>query len=426
MTIGWDIGRHSIARKSHAPRRLYRSADDRILAGVASGLAQHLRVGPTHVRVAFVLLAAFSGLGIVLYAAYWVVLPQEPVAGDGGGAPDAGDAGAARPWSRPNAGRLVAFGLLAFGLLLLSQRIHPLASDSVLFAVLLVGGGMALIWSQADEVQRTRLREITGRARSGAAAPSRTVAVLRLGAGSVLVLAGLANLLFQAGGLVASRDAAVAASVVVIGTVLISGPWFWRAVQVLAAERRERIRSQERADLAAHLHDSVLHTLALIQRHADTPREVSRLARGQERELRSWLYQSGRADVVARFAAALEQVTAEVEDTYAVAVETVVVGDAELDERLAALVQAAREALVNAARHAKVDQISLYAEVEPARVSVYVRDRGIGFDRDAVPEDRHGIDGSIVGRMRRHGGTAAVRTSPGAGTEVELSVGVAG
>ncbi|HEX5496279.1 MAG TPA: ATP-binding protein, partial [Mycobacteriales bacterium] len=249
---------------------------------------------------------------------------------------------------------------------------------------------------------------------------------LRLGAGSVLVLAGLASLLFEVGGLVATRDAAVAAGVVVIGTGLISGPWWWRAVQVLAAERRERIRSQERADVAAHLHDSVLHTLALIQRHADSPRQVSRLARGQERELRSWLYQAGRAGAAVRFAAALEEVTAEVEDTYAVAVETVVVGDADLDERLAALVQAVREALVNAARHAKVAEVSLYAEVEPAGVSVYVRDRGIGFDQGAVPADRHGIDGSIIGRMRRHGGTAAVRSSPGAGTEVELSIGVGG
>lgn len=394
---------------------------------MASGLAGHLRVPPAYVRGGFVLLAAFQGLGIVLYAAYWVVLPQEPAAGE------------AAPRSRPNGGRLAALGLLAVGALLLWQRLRPFVSDSVLYAGLLVGGGVALIWSQADEAQRRRLMEITGRTRVEAPdrsqppsqSPSRLAAVLRLGVGSILVLIGLVGLLFQAGGfqsggLAATRDAVMAAAVVVLGAALITGPWWWRVVQVLTAERRERIRSQERADVAAHLHDSVLHTLALIQRHADSPREVSRLARGQERELRSWLYRAGRAGNAARFAAALEDVTAEVEDTYAVAVEAVVVGDVDLDERLDALVQASREALVNAARHAGVAEVSLYAEVEPATVSVYVRDRGVGFDRDAVPEDRHGIDGSIIGRMRRHGGTAVVRSAVGAGTEVELSMGRTG
>jgi signal transduction histidine kinase len=169
------------------------------------------------------------------------------------------------------------------------------------------------------------------------------------------------------------------------------------------------------------VHDQVLHTLALIQRHASDPTSVTRLARGQERSLRGWLYRPA-ASPSERFAAALEQVGAEVEDAYGITVETVVVGDADHDERVAALVAATREALVNAARHAKVATVSLYAEAENDTLTVFVRDRGAGFDVSAVDGDRHGISGSIVGRMSRHGGTARVRSTPGEGTEVELTI----
>jgi signal transduction histidine kinase len=191
-----------------------------------------------------------------------------------------------------------------------------------------------------------------------------------------------------------------------------------RLVTALGAERTERIRSQERADIAAHLHDSVLQTLALIQRNANTPREVVRLARGQERELRELLYRTrARAG---QFADELRAAAADVEDQYAVSVEAVVVGDAPLDDALSAVAAAARESLVNAAKHAGVESVSLYAEVEPDVVSVFVKDRGSGFDIDAVAEDRQGVRGSIIGRIERHGGQVNVRTSPGAGTEIEI------
>jgi signal transduction histidine kinase len=169
------------------------------------------------------------------------------------------------------------------------------------------------------------------------------------------------------------------------------------------------------------IHDQVLHTLALIQRNSGDTKSVLRLARGQERTLRNWLYKSS-ASPAERLSAALEQVAAEVEDTYAVAVETVVVGELEVSEPVAALVAAAREALVNAGRHAKVATVSLYAEVEPDLVSVFVRDRGVGFVLSTVDEDRHGVRGSIIGRMSRHGGKAEIRSEPGDGTEVRLSM----
>jgi signal transduction histidine kinase len=205
------------------------------------------------------------------------------------------------------------------------------------------------------------------------------------------------------------------------GLVLALAPVLWRLAGQLREERIARIREQERAEVAAIVHDQVLHTLALIQRHAGDPGSVVRLARGQERTLRGWLYRPA-ASPSERFAAALEQVAGEVEDAYGITVETVVVGDAGHDERVAALVAATREALVNAARHARVGTVSLYAEVEDDALTVFVRDRGAGFDMSSVDEDRHGIRGSIIGRMKRHGGSAQVRSTPGEGTEVELSI----
>jgi signal transduction histidine kinase len=189
-------------------------------------------------------------------------------------------------------------------------------------------------------------------------------------------------------------------------------------VRGLAAERAERVRSQERAELAAHLHDSVLQTLALMQKRADDPREVAALARRQERELRAWL--NGRRPDEASLAAALEAAAQEVEDDHGVPIDVVTVGDVPLGERSAALVAAAREALVNASKFAGPEPISLYAEVEGDRIEAFVRDRGPGFDPAAVPEDRRGVRESIVGRMERHGGRATVHAAPGQGTEVEL------
>jgi signal transduction histidine kinase len=192
-----------------------------------------------------------------------------------------------------------------------------------------------------------------------------------------------------------------------------------RAMSALSEERAARIRSQERADIAAHLHDSVLQTLALIQRNAGSAREVARLARGQERELRSLLYELPSAG--GQLGESLWAAAADVEDSYAVRVEVVIVGDAALDDALVAVGAAAREALVNAAKHSGATTVSLYAEVEEHEVSVFVRDKGRGFDPPSVAGDRHGVRGSIVARMQRHGGTAEIRSGD-TGTEVRLEM----
>jgi signal transduction histidine kinase len=257
------------------------------------------------------------------------------------------------------------------------------------------------------------------------ATDSRILAGVALGlaqvvVGALLVAAG-AGLYLTAEDGVGARRALVAAAAVCAGLALIAGPWWWRLSHDLASERRERIRAQERDEVAAHIHDSVLQTLALIQRNCAEPKTVATLARQQERELRAWLYGSpSQPSADESVAAALQRVSDEVEDLHGVTVETVQVGDCPLDERLSAIVQSSREALSNAARHSGAKSLSAFLEIEPHQVTVFVRDRGCGFDPENIPGDRRGIAESIMGRMHRYGGKAAVRSTPGEGTEVEL------
>jgi signal transduction histidine kinase len=221
------------------------------------------------------------------------------------------------------------------------------------------------------------------------------------------------------------RVGAVATACSIIGVALVIGPWITGLAQTAAEDRRERIRSEEREAMAAHLHDSVLQTLALIQRTADDPRRTAALARQQEHELRAWLFGvDDRGDDT--LAGALGAMAREVEQRYAVRVEVVVVGDVALDGDLDALCAAAREACVNAAKHSGEDRLSLYAEVLDTKVEVFVRDRGRGFDRTVAPADRHGIAQSIEARLERVGGAATIDTRPGEGTEVHLVVPHAG
>lgn len=374
-------------------RRLVRAGDGRVVAGVATGVAEHLGLAPLLVRAAFVVLALAGGAGLAMYAALWVLTPQ--------------GAGGPRHDNRP---QLLALGALAAGGVLLLGTLGLLSPT--LLPLLAAATGVALVWRQADQAQRARWRDSARGRRGGLAA---------VGVGAVLVVAGATGFLASIGELGRARDGLLSTVVVVVGVGVLSGPWWLRTGAELRAERRERIRSQERAEVAAHVHDSVLQTLALIRRAADDPREVTRLARTQERELRGWLYTPVAPEEVA-FAGALELAAAEVEEAYGTTVEAVVVGDCPTSPPLLALVAAAREAMVNAARHSGAQAVSLYAEVGDDRVQAYVRDRGRGFDPAAVPDDRFGVSQSVVGRMERNGGTAVVRSAPGEGTEVRLEV----
>ncbi|MDQ1487086.1 MAG: hypothetical protein QOJ62_2779 [Actinomycetota bacterium] len=361
----------------------------------------------TVVRLGFVALTFAGGAGLAMYAAFWVFVPSAVAAPGAAGAAGRTDRFSGRS-------QYLALGALTLGGVWAVQSLGLGLPGALLWPLALTGFGAAVLWREADEGQRVRWRlAATGKAR-----PPALVSTL---AGACLVFAGGATFLAYHGQLRQIRDGSLAAAVIVAGVLVITGPWWLGTVRELSLERRARIREQERAELAAHLHDSVLHTLALIQRQVDNPREVQRLARGQERELRTWLYRPA-PNHDQNFGRSLERVVAEVEDAHGVTIEVVVVGERRLDPALSATLQAAREALVNAAKHAGTDTISVYAEIEPAKVTVFVRDRGQGFDPSAVPTDRLGVKESIVGRMERHGGHAFVRTTPGEGTEIRLEM----
>jgi signal transduction histidine kinase len=318
--------------------------------------------------------------------------------------------------------------LLALAALLLLRNWGIWFSDAVVWPVILAAAGGALIWRQSQEgsdpLGPTADSPRPVRGSDPLTLPRVSLprdAFGRVLVGAALVVGGALVFLWLNDALQPARDVLLAVVVVLVALTLILAPWWLRLVRGLSAERTERIRSQERAEVAAHLHDSVLQTLALMQKRASEPREVAALARRQERELRAWL-NGRRAAGDATVALALEAVAAEVEEAHGVPVEVVAVGDAPLDERAQALVAAAREALVNAAKFAPGGPVALYAEVDAETIEVFVRDRGPGFDPAAVPDDRRGVRESIVGRMERHGGRAVVHSAPGAGTEVELVI----
>ncbi|WP_380286247.1 PspC domain-containing protein [Kitasatospora purpeofusca] len=446
---------------------MYRSPQGRMLGGVAHGLAVHLGLPVSWVRIAFVVLFFAQGLGGLLYAAFWFVVPigiGEPRAGahwvyvngafvpvgswqaGGGGELSKGDgrrggwigrlrevlqhavrgepveagegAGGAATGQRPGGlGQLAALVMLVIGVIALLNALNVQTAKPYTWPLLAIGVGVALVWRQADDSRWQRwfgLEE--GEKRRGA--------YTRVGAGVLLVVAGIVAFLATQGSGSTIGSVIEASLAVLAGVLVLVGPYALRMWQDLGAERTARIRAQERAEIAAHVHDSVLHTLTLIQRRAEDPKEVLRLARAQERELRLWLY---RPEAVAEqapdtMAESLRAVVAEVEDRHGVPVEVVIVGDCPMDERIAAQMQAAREATVNAAKYGGGGPVQVYAEVEGRTVMVFVRDHGPGFDPDTVPEDRMGVRESILGRMKRNGGTARVRPAPDGGTEVELEM----
>jgi signal transduction histidine kinase len=268
---------------------------------------------------------------------------------------------------------------------------------------------------------RRLIAPFEGRGTGGKSA--RRATRLRFAGSAVLLAIGLGWLLSLHGG-IALLQPLGGFLLVVAALVLLFGPWWLRIARDLVVERQGRVRAEERADIAAHMHDSVLQTLALIQRRAEDRQAVVQLARAQERELRSWLFE-GRAPGdtdVSTFAEGVRQIQRDVEAWHGVPVEIVTVADCPLDEHLNALLAAAREATVNAAKWSGAAVISVFAEVEPDKVSVAVRDRGKGFDPAAVPGDRKGVAQSIHGRMTRHGGEATVQSAPGEGTKVTLTM----
>lgn len=390
-----------------------------MIGGVARGLAGHLRLPVTWVRVFFVLLVTMQGLGVLLYATFWFVVPL----GVGGlEARSADGPRDARSWlagRRPAKSQILALLVLACGFAGLLDTLDLGRANAYVWPLLLMGLGVALVWRQADNARRARWVEMSR--------GKRFLPVARSAAGVALVVVGVTGFLVVRGSASHIGTILQAGLAVLVGVALIAGPYLVRMAQDLSTERAERIRAQERAEVAAHVHDSVLHTLTLIQRNAEDPREVARLARAQERELRRWLYRpegNGKDDEEGpeTLAEAVRRAAAEVEDAHGVPVEVVCVGDCPLDERLGAQMQAAREAMVNAAKYGGDEAVQVFAEVEDDQVFVSVRDRGPGFDLSEVPVDRMGVRESIIGRMERNGGRARIGPAPGGGTEVVLEM----
>jgi signal transduction histidine kinase len=356
--------------------RFERVERDRVVAGVAAGIGDALGVDATVVRLTFAFLTFASGAGIVAYLGAWALLPAPA---------------AAQPSRRR---RIVGTVFLVWAAILALRGVG--LSDSIVWPLALVGAGLVIG---------------TGAHTFGLGQRRAQVAAVVLLVAGVVVFVG-----DNTGG---RSSTLLSPGAVAVALLLVVAPWGWRLIRERDEERAARVREQERADFAARVHDSVLQTLTLIQKE---PADARKLARRQERELRAWLYPEREAPATGTLAAAIESAAAEIEELHGVRVELVRTGDAPLDERVSALVLAAREAMANAARHAGVEEVSVFVDAGEDGVSVYVRDRGAGFDPDAVATDRRGLAESIRGRMERVGGSARIVSAPGAGTEVELEL----
>lgn len=387
-----------------------------MVGGLCAALARRCGIDPALVRVGFVILALFAGVGVAVYVVSWLFIPLEG---------ESGSIAARSVTDRPGLAVSAALVTLFVVILLVASLLGASLVSSYTWSLVIAIGGLVLIWRNASPAERPQLRRLAqpvvelfttgGR--------SRRALVVRLVVAGGLLIGGLYEVLGHHGaGQVVRPIGGIL--LVLAAVVAIFGPWWMRVARDLVAERQARTRAEERAVVAARLHDSVLQTLALIQRRADNPTEVAKLARAQERELRAWLFEgrpvgsSGEEDRT--LVEAVRRLQQEVEELHGATVETVVVGDCPLDERVSGLVAACREATVNAAKWSGAPVISVFAEVTAGEVSLFVRDTGVGFDPDQVPGDRKGLAESVHGRMARLGGSASLRSAPGKGTEVAL------
>jgi signal transduction histidine kinase len=370
------------------------------------------------VRIGFVLLAIASGVMVFVYAMAWLLIPMEGESGN-----IYSRAITDRRGIRTTAAILLP---LLVAVQFITTSLHVPFIGILGWPTFLAIGVIVLIWRNAGESEKAFIDEdvmpLLGTDRHG---KGRRWLIARMVLGVLVGAAGIA-VLVEGHTTAAALRPVGGAILVIAAAVVIFGPWWLSLVRDLIAERQARALAEERAQMAAHVHDSVLQTLALIQRSSDDPQHVVQLARAQERELRAWLFEGRPPGAIGEDATMLAEgiglLQRQVEADHGIAVQVVMVGDCPLDEALRAVLDAAREATVNAAKWSGADQVSVYAEVETDTVMVYVRDRGRGFDPDAVPDDRQGIAQSIRARVARFGGTAVVRSTAGEGAEVQLSM----
>ncbi|MGA4669252.1 PspC domain-containing protein [Propionibacteriaceae bacterium Y1923] len=406
-------------------RRAYRVSEGSWLAGVCTGIAHHLNWPVGAIRIGFVALTFANFIGVFVYGLLWILMPR--------GKPEAQAPGleaATRtnlrtttpkrvPDRRRDAGAITAMAVLGVGVIWAAQVFGLGIPFNWFWPLAFAGVGLALIWKQADAAPGPD--KDTNKWVAPLVSTHGWTGITRMiVGGGMIVMAGSAVVASSVG--LAQLPALLLLSGVIVGGIgLIAAPWIHRWRLEMQSAREEKLLADARADMAAHLHDSVLQTLALIQRQADDPKAVAGLARRQERELRGWLYDDASPDDT-HLAAALKRAGQEIEDERGVPIEVVCVGDTELTTDLSALVSAAREAMMNAAKHSGADKIDVYGEVEDDHVEVYVRDRGKGFDLAEVADDRQGVRASIIGRVERHGGRARITSAPGEGTNITLEM----
>ena len=395
---------------------LRREWDDRLAGGVAAGLAARTGLNVTVVRTVFVLATLAGGFGTAAYVVAWLLVPA---------AGQQRSIGSKAMTDPPGVALAAGLGSLLVVVLLIASALGAGWLGSLAWPLLISAAGLVLIWRNAPADEQATMRRLAEPLLGLAEGNRRSGTAVRVAVATVLLAVGLSILLSGPVSRAALRPLGGVA-LVMAAIVVVLGPWWLRIARDLVFERQARVRAEERADMATRVHDSVLQTLALIQRRATEPQQVIQLARAQERELRSWLF-GGRApgsmdERGLTLAAGIRLIQQEVEAQHGVAVEAVTVGDCDLDDDLGALLAAAREATVNAVKWSGAEVVSIFAEVEPARVSVFVRDRGRGFDPAAVPGDRKGLAESVHARMARRGGSSAVRSVQGEGTEVSLTM----
>lgn len=375
---------------------LARRRTDRVLAGVAGGLADTLGVSAAHVRAAFITLGTVWGLGALVYLALWLATF------------DRVEDRETEPVASVNA---LGLGVVFGGVMLLLAVVGWWPNPAVVLTAGTLAFGTAFLTDTSKAGPLAAMMDPT------VERPGR----IRIFFGIGLLIGGLAIFTTSVGEVFSFGIVFLAVALTGLGLVVAFGPWVRRLIQDLGEERAERVRQEERAEVAAHLHDSVLQTLALIQR-TDDPGRMSMLARHQESELRDWLYGNVPLDGIDLVSTALKQAASRVEQDFQVPIDVVSVGDHPVDDTTKPLIAAASEALVNAAKHSGAERVSLYLEVEDDQISVFVTDQGKGFELASVGGDRKGISESIMSRMQRAGGHADVVSEPGEGTEVVMRV----
>lgn len=384
-----------LSRPTWQTPRIDRS--DRWVGGAASAIAREVGVQPLIIRAAFVALTMVGGWGLLLYAIAWAWLAVF--------APSQISPYSPSPKGATSLHRHLGIALVVVGLIALLGLLTPAAFTSISWPIGFVFTGALIAWSRGSNEEE------------GISTLVRIVAGLTVAIGGIIAFAALSYSLWQA------LVALIFGVAIVGGITIIAAPSVVQLARSLDGERLDRIRLDERARISAHLHDSVLQTLTLIQRNADDPQRSVQLARQQERELRNWLYgpTTTTPDGV-NLGPALEQAASEVEALHGVQIDVVAVGDngQAVPADVVALIAATKEAMTNAAVHSGVDRIDVFAERNLDGIEIFVRDTGVGFDPESIGHDRHGVRDSIMARMERAGGNASVYSSPETGTEVEL------